>query len=143
MSGNSIRLTGLTVTSVNPISTTDISVYLISVSDSHVYILALSFPTKFTHVIKVKVTHDIPRQALRGDGGIALTHSQPGNRRRLKVSTKLRPLYTQRNFQYPSHRRVGEIRDRSGREEKFHPLLGIRPPHRSVRSESVQIVRNP
>jgi hypothetical protein len=97
MSGNSIYLTSLSGNSVNLTSTIDISGYLISVSGNPVYILDVpSFPTSTVHVIRVKLTHDIPMQALSGGGGIVPTHSQPGNRRRLKVSTKLQPLYSRR-----------------------------------------------
>jgi len=43
---------------------------------------------------KVKLTHNIPGEALRGGRGIALTHSQHSTRRMWMVSTMLWPLYT-------------------------------------------------
>jgi hypothetical protein len=130
-------------TSVNLISTTDISGYRICVSGNPVYILAFrSFLTQTIQVIKLKVTHETPLQALRGDGGIAPTDSQPGNRRRLMVSTKLLTFHTQRKIKCPSYRRVGELWGRSGRHGNFHSLRGIRSPYCPVRSESVEIVRH-
>lgn len=43
---------------------------------------------------KVKLTHNIPGQALRGGRGIALTCSQHSTRRMWMVITMLWPLYT-------------------------------------------------
>jgi len=48
--------------------------------------------------------NDMPVQAERGGGGIALTHSQPGTRS-LVISTTFRPLYLQERLN--THRTRG------------------------------------
>jgi hypothetical protein len=42
-------------------------------------------------------SYDIPAQTQRGGGGVVLTRSQPGTRRRTVANNRLRPLYSEKD----------------------------------------------
>jgi hypothetical protein len=84
----------------------------------------------------------MPTQAQRGGGGIALTHSQSGSRRRWVVSTTLRPLYSRKR---PGIHCKGGWMDLGARQDATETLasIGIRCLYSPVRSESLYRLRDP
>jgi len=68
-------------------------------------------------------------QAQRGDGGVAATHSKPGIRRRLVISTIFRPLCPQERDPVPVLQRAlwASVLVWTGTEKLNGPVFDLRP----------------